>query len=83
MEDKILVVLVSDKNLGPAIMDRVTYIRGMLDEHLLDGETYRQLDASEAKNIRHKFLTKGKELLYDYESDLLFNEKQFFKRGFG
>lgn len=50
------IVLATDKNLGPAIIDRATYIKGMLTQHLLDGRTYQQLDYLEANTIRQQFL---------------------------
>lgn len=43
-----LLVVKTDKNLGPGIVERDVYIRRALDEHLLDGTTYRQLTRAEA-----------------------------------
>jgi hypothetical protein len=48
--DPHLIVMKTDKNLGPAIVDRMTYIRRAIDEHLSDHTTYRQLSASTALN---------------------------------
>lgn len=52
-----LIVWKTDKNLGPAIIERDVYIRRALDEHLLDANTYRQLTekiaSSRVKAIRN------------------------------
>jgi hypothetical protein len=45
-----LMIVHCDKNLGPAIIERSTYIRRALDDHLLDTSTYRQLSLSQATN---------------------------------
>jgi hypothetical protein len=46
--DHNLVVLKTDKNLGPAVVERTTYIQHAIDEHLSDTGTYRQLSAAAA-----------------------------------
>ena len=38
-----LVILQTDKNLGPAVWERSEYIKQTLNEHLLDPTTYQQL----------------------------------------
>ena len=43
-----LIVVPTDKNLGPAVMERRDYVRQCLTEHLLDRSTYRQLSPAEA-----------------------------------
>ena len=40
----------TDKNLGPAIIERERYIRIAFDEHLSDSKTYRQLDLQTTNN---------------------------------
>jgi hypothetical protein len=45
-----LVIFPSDKNLGPAIIDRQTYIKRAFSEHLSDTSTYRQLTPQVADN---------------------------------
>jgi hypothetical protein len=50
-----LVILNTDKNLGPAIWEREEYIKQTLKEHLLDNSKYKQLSKTEA-------LTKHKKL---------------------
>ena len=44
------IILMTDKNLSPAIMEREEYIRHILDEHLQDGKgTYIPLTKEQAK----------------------------------
>ena len=65
------VILITDKNLGPAIMEREVYIDRMLTEHLCDGKTYKQLTCLEADNILQDFKEELHELLvYTHETSL-------------
>ena len=43
-----LIIWKTDKNLGPAIIERDVYIQRALSDHLLDATTYRQLSDCEA-----------------------------------
>lgn len=55
-DDDKIVVFKTDKNLGPAIIERTTYIRRALADHLFDTTTYRCLSTAAAmgrmKSIR-------------------------------
>ena len=46
--NKEFVILMSDKNLGPVIIERDQYIRLVLKEHLHDANTYDRLNEEEA-----------------------------------
>ena len=46
--DDNLIVFKTDKNLGPAILERPNYIKVALQEHLQDTYTYRQLSFQQA-----------------------------------
>ena len=77
------VILITDKNLGPAIMEREVYIDRMLTEHLCDGKTYKQLTCLEADNILQDFKEDLHELLvYTHETSLEDHERIFFERGY-
>lgn len=59
-----LIVWKTDKNLGPAVIERDVYIRRALDEHLLNADTYRQLTEAQAsgrinciRNLVNHFIT--------------------------
>ena len=46
--NKDYIVLMSDKNLGPSIIEQKEYIKLALNEHLLQVETYTNLQKEEA-----------------------------------
>ena len=49
--NKHLIILICDKNLGPAVMNRSTYIAAVLSQHLQDNKgTYRQVTEAMAKS---------------------------------
>ena len=76
------VILISDKNLGPAIMERELYIKNILNEHLLDGKTYSQIDEKEGNEILEFVETETKKLLHEYNKYTSEDEMRYFKRGF-
>ncbi len=41
----------TDKNLGPAVIERDVYIRRVFDDHLLKPETYCRIETTEATKI--------------------------------
>jgi hypothetical protein len=47
MDNPELVVFATDKNLGPAIMERKIYVERALTDHLMDASTYQQLSKLE------------------------------------
>jgi hypothetical protein len=49
--DPLRIIIPTDKNLGPAIMDRSGYIQRCLKDHLLNKTNYRQLSTDEARII--------------------------------
>ena len=81
-KDKNLIILITDKNLGPAAMERDIYIASMLEEHLLDGNTYQQISECEANRTRKKFSEDVRHLLTELQDDLKPSEVTFFNRAF-
>jgi len=47
-QDERIVILPTDKNLGPSVLDTETYIDRALQDHLLNETNYRQLSQEEA-----------------------------------
>ena len=45
------IVVPTNKNLGPAILDRPTYIKRCLQDHLMDKSTYQQLTEQAAQSM--------------------------------
>jgi hypothetical protein len=50
---KQFIILPTDKNLGPAIMERSTYITRCFNDHLLNESTYKVLTAKKAYEMRY------------------------------
>ena len=57
------IILNSDKNLGSAIMERETYIKSVLEEHLLDENTYENLMEQKALEMIRNFEKETWEIL--------------------
>ena len=72
------IVAVCDKNLGPALIRRSTYIDRTLNDHLLDTSTYRPLSQTSANH--HMLLVKGlfKKWIQEHTSLLTNQERKFF-----
>jgi len=69
----------TDKNLGPVIMDTLSYTRQVLKEHLLSS-TYKQLTITETKNRMEKIKSTLKLLLTDNQNLLSKPEWTYFQR---
>jgi hypothetical protein len=81
------IILPTDKNLGPAIMERATYIKRSLSDHLNDTLTYQRLSQHEAIAILHKaesnmqaIIMKHKLFLPEHESTYLHRVFQLDRR---
>jgi hypothetical protein len=77
--DTSVIIKPTDKNLGPAIMEKDTYIKQVLSEHLLTQE-YRRLTAIEAKNKIIDITEHLKKLINDNRHFLSKPELTFFQR---
>jgi hypothetical protein len=53
-----LLVVRTDKNLGPAIVDRTTYIHKAFTDHLSDKATYQSLTSSKARTAINELSVK-------------------------
>ena len=59
------ITLLTDKNLGPVVMDRQEYINRVFSDHLLDNNTYQRLSKQEADQKLDEIL---EYLLYTFEN---------------
>lgn len=80
--NKDFIILPTDKNLGPAIMERATYKRRCLQDHLLDNNSYKQLTPAEAAQIQSEARNQMEDLIATYSEYLTANEKTYFERSF-
>ena len=74
------IVTPTDKNLGPAILERATYKRRCLQDHLLDQTSYQQLTPTEAEAKVQTARNILSSILTTYGQRLAPNEKTYFQR---
>ena len=83
-KQKNIVTLLADKNLGPVLLDRSTYIERVLNEHLLDSTTYEQLCPTTAKrqldDIHDQLISLFDNPYSTLQNSLLPYEQTYFKR---
>jgi hypothetical protein len=81
--DNNFIILPTDKNLGPAIMERETYKRRCLSDHLSDKHTYLRLTEAQARAQLLRAEAQFKTLIDTYQHCLTASEKTYFQRCFG
>ena len=76
------IIIDTDKNLWPAIMEREVYIKLMLQQHLMNVKNYTSLIRREAFDIMSSFELELSDIIkFDHKNDLTDHEKVFFQRG--
>ncbi len=76
-----LIIKPTDKNLGPAVMDTKTYIKQILQEHLLTSH-YQQLSKQDSLNHLENFKATLKDLISSNLNHLSKSEVIYFQRSF-
>jgi len=76
------IVVPTDKNLGPAIMNGDAYKSRALQDHLLDQTSYRCLTPAEAQSVRLQAGTNLKALVNTHHKELPANDVRHFDRSF-
>ena len=74
------ITLMADKNLGPCIIERKSYIDNILDEHLTNGNTYKILQETEATQKLEKIKDNLIKILRKFNTNLNKDEKNYFRR---
>lgn len=74
-----IIVIRSDKNLGPAVIERETYIIRCFDDHLHDQDTYRELTREEAGARLDTAAAQVKTWLTTHKEDLTKKEKKYIR----
>jgi hypothetical protein len=81
---KQFIIMPTDKNLGPAIMERTTYIKRCFQDHLLNQSTYQRLSKQEAYKMRYNaraaITTAARKAIKRF--DIPIAERQYFSRSF-
>ena len=78
-ESNQLIVMKSDKNLGPAITERSTYIRRVSDDHLLDTDTYRWITENQAYKRMNRAKTQIDKFLKKYKTVIPTKEQKYIR----
>jgi hypothetical protein len=81
---KPFIIMPTDKNLGPAIMERTTYIKRCFNDHLLSKSTYKELNEHDAQVMRYNSraaITQAAEKAIKYATIPL-AERNYFSRSF-
>ena len=76
------IVLPTDKNLGPAILERSIYKTRCLEDHLNDSKTYLRLTREAALQRLQSATSSFNALIESFEKQLPDAEKTYFKRCF-
>jgi hypothetical protein len=74
------IVLPTDKNLGPALLERETYIRRAYNDHLFDDSTYKQFTKTNVELAISSVSSSIQEFLETYSSSLSDRDAQFIQR---
>jgi len=77
--NKNIIIKPLDKNLGPAVMDTISYVKQVLKEHLLSKD-YRQLTKEEAQNSMELLKVTLKAAIENNSSHLSESELTYFKQ---
>ena len=75
-----LAVLASNKNLGPAIMDKRRYVQRAFTDHLRDSSTYTKISQETATTKIEGIKKKIASWLRKYKDDIPKKEKSFIRR---
>jgi hypothetical protein len=79
-ESKDLLIVMTDKNLGPAVIKRDVYTRRVFNDHLLKNDTYRRIEKDEAAQILTTLKMKVGQFTQSFSNILLTNEKEYLLR---
>jgi phosphosulfolactate phosphohydrolase-like enzyme len=77
-QNKNIVIKLSDKNLGPAVMDTANYIKQLLEDHLITKD-YWQLTREEALNTMEQLKVTLKAAIHNSSPHLSDSELTYFK----
>lgn len=78
-QQKSLLVVQCDKNLGPAVIERTEYIKFAFKDHLNDAATYERIYPDEVNRHQELLNYKLTQWLKDFDKELSKGEKKFLK----
>jgi hypothetical protein len=74
------IVLPSDKNLGPCILERAVYTQRAFDDHLSDVDTYKQLSAGQANLRINQIHVQIESFIEDFKDSLTDLDRKYIIR---
>jgi hypothetical protein len=74
---KELLIVMTNKNLGPAVIERDVYTQRVFKDHLLHADTYRRIEPMEAAQIITTIKMKIGQFLQSFSKILPENKRQF------
>ena len=78
--DQRFIICLTDKNLGPAIIECNEYIKRVFADHLDDASTYQRLTTAQATDMLEATQTRFKHLLHQHKDLLSPAEQVYFQR---
>jgi hypothetical protein len=79
-DSKDLIIVMTDKNLGPAVIERDVYIKRVFNDHLLKTDTYRRIEPDEAAQILTTIKMKVGQFTQSFSHVLPENEREYLLR---
>jgi hypothetical protein len=79
-DSKELLNVMTDKNLGPAVIERDIYTRRVFDDPLFQAETYRRIEPTEAPEIITTIKMKVGQFLQFFSIIIPDNEREYLSR---
>ncbi len=79
-DSKELLIVMTNKNLGPAVIERDVYTRRVFEDHLLQADTYRRIEPTEAAEIITTIKMKVGQFLQSFSGVIPANEKAYLLR---
>ena len=78
--DRTHIIFPSDKNLGPCIVERTTYINRVLHDHLLDPNTYQRLTEPEAADHIESIKYQVRTFLFTHHAAIKKTHHEFLRQ---
>jgi hypothetical protein len=75
-----ILVVRTDKNLGPAVVDRKSYVQHAFSDHLLDKAAYQSLSEQEASSAIHELTDNIQLFVKTHSNELGKTNKKFLLR---
>ena len=79
LKDRRFIVCLSDKNLGPVIIKRLTYMKRVWNDHLSNADVYKRLDPIIARARMKQFHADLENIMQQRASSMTSGMQKYFK----